>query len=190
MGVVLMTVYSLVALVWRSFTHRRRTGDSGSRLAATTRGGKVAAALMIAAHGLALVGVFQRATASVDWPLAVIGMLVFAGGLVLVVLAQAAMGASWRVGADPNERTELVTTGLFTTLRNPIFSGMALCLTGVALTSASWIAAIAVAVFVVGIEVQVCLVEEPYLLRVHGASFTAYLRRTGRFVPRRAVLIE
>ena len=183
MGVVLLVIYSLVALVWRSFLHRRRNGDSASRLAATTSSGKVAAALMIAAHGLAFLGVVTRATATAA-SLVALGVAVFAVGFVLVVRAQAAMGASWRVGVDPNEQTELVTQGLFTTVRNPIFSGMTLCLTGAALASSSSIAAFAVVAFVVGVELQVRFVEEPYLLRVHGQSFTSYARRTGRFVPR------
>jgi protein-S-isoprenylcysteine O-methyltransferase Ste14 len=33
------------------------------------------------------------------------------------------------------------------------------------------------------VQVQVRLVEEPYLLRVHGDAYRAYAARTGRFVP-------
>jgi protein-S-isoprenylcysteine O-methyltransferase Ste14 len=94
------------------------------------------------------------------------------------------MGASWRVGVDPNERTELVTRDLFRSVRNPIFTGMTLCLAGVAFTSRSWVAAVAVGLFIIGIETQVRRVEEPYLLRMHGEPFEAYVHRTGRFVPR------
>jgi protein-S-isoprenylcysteine O-methyltransferase Ste14 len=188
MAVALLVLYGLVALVWRSLVHRRRTGDSGSRLAATTRAGKVAAALMIAAHGLAVAGVISRATATAQLPLAAFGVVVFAAGLALVVRAQRAMGASWRVGVDPNERTELVTQGLFSTVRNPIFAGMTLCLAGVGITSGSWVVAIAVAAFVVGVEVQVRLVEEPYLQRVHGPAFRAYVQRNGRFAPGRRTI--
>lgn len=184
-----MAIYGLVALVWRSFRHRRRTGASGSRLASTTRTGKVAAALMITAHGLALFGVVTRAASTAAPALVAVGVAVFAAGLVLVVRAQAAMGDSWRVGVDTNERTELVTHGLFATVRNPIFAGMTLCLAGTALASGSWIAAIAVAAFVVGIELQVRLVEEPYLRRVHGQSFTTYVQRTGRFAPRWTAMV-
>lgn len=46
------------------------------------------------------------------------------------------MGASWRIGVDSAERTELVT-----------------------------------------------VVEEPYLLAVHRATYASYAARVGRFVP-------
>jgi protein-S-isoprenylcysteine O-methyltransferase Ste14 len=36
---------------------------------------------------------------------------------------------------------------------------------------------------VVALEVQVRLVEEPYLLRTHGAHYAEYASRVGRFVP-------
>src|SRR5437667_3994671 len=45
--------------------------------------------------------------------------LAAAGGLT-VFLAQIDMGASWRVGVDEKERTELVTGGWFSIVRNPI----------------------------------------------------------------------
>jgi protein-S-isoprenylcysteine O-methyltransferase Ste14 len=38
----------------------------------------------------------------------------------------ASMGASWRIGVDPSERTDLVTGGAFALVRNPIFSAMLL----------------------------------------------------------------
>lgn len=182
MALGMLAVYGLLALVWRSALHRRRTGDSGSRLAATTTMGKVAAAMMTSAHVLAFVGVvLQGAVASAA--VVVVSVLVFAAGLALVVTAQATMGASWRVGVDPNEHTELVIDGVFGRVRNPIFTGMTLCLGAVAACSMSLIAGLGVALFVAGIEIQVRAVEEPYLQRVHGASFRSYLEHTGRFLP-------
>jgi protein-S-isoprenylcysteine O-methyltransferase Ste14 len=37
--------------------------------------------------------------------------------------------------------------------------------------------------FIVGIQIQVRLVEEPYLRRVHGDAYRRYAMRTGRFLP-------
>jgi protein-S-isoprenylcysteine O-methyltransferase Ste14 len=37
--------------------------------------------------------------------------------------------------------------------------------------------------FAVALEIQVRLVEEPYLLRVHSDAYRRYAARTGRFVP-------
>ena len=39
-------------------------------------------------------------------------------------------------------------------------------------------------VLIIGLELHVRLVEEPYLLRVHGDAYRRYAARTGRFLPR------
>jgi protein-S-isoprenylcysteine O-methyltransferase Ste14 len=41
-------------------------------------------------------------------------------GLAGSLLAQLAMGDSWRIGVDESEKTELVTAGPFAVVRNPI----------------------------------------------------------------------
>ena len=61
------------------------------------------------------------------------GLVVGIAGLAVVLLAQHGMGASWRIGVDDSERTELVTSGLFGRVRNPIFTGMAAVSAGVML---------------------------------------------------------
>ena len=42
----------------------------------------------------------------------------------LIYLGLAIVGDSWRIGADPQERTQLVTTGPFAHVRNPIFAAV------------------------------------------------------------------
>ena len=37
--------------------------------------------------------------------------------------------------------------------------------------------------FLLALEIQVRLVEEPYLLAIHGEAYRAYAAVTGRFVP-------
>ncbi|MGC4763322.1 hypothetical protein ACLQ20_10755 [Micromonospora sp. DT46] len=39
------------------------------------------------------------------------------------------------------------------------------------------------AVLVASVQVQVRAVEEPYLIRTHGATYLMYAARTGRFWP-------
>lgn len=59
----------------------------------------------------------------------VAGWAVLAIALVVVTLAQAQMGASWRIGVDPR-KTDLKARGLFAISRNPIFLGMRAMLFG------------------------------------------------------------
>ena len=112
------------------------------------------------------------------------------GGIVLVVLgivvtigSQLAMGESWRGDVDASIRTPLVTSGPFRLVRNPIFSGAALTVTGLALVVPNVLSLAMLVLFLAGLEIQVRLVEEPYLFRVHGDAYRRYAERTGRFVP-------
>ena len=93
------------------------------------------------------------------------------------------MGTSWRIGVDPGERTELVTNGPFALVRNPIFAAMLPTALGLTLLVPSWIAIAGFVGLLVALELQVRVVEEPHLLRVHGASYASYAARVGRFVP-------
>ena len=50
--------------------------------------------------------------------------------LVIMLVAQAQMGLSWRIGIDEKNRTGLVTQGLFALSRNPIFLSLRITPTG------------------------------------------------------------
>jgi protein-S-isoprenylcysteine O-methyltransferase Ste14 len=111
------------------------------------------------------------------------GIGLFWGGLVTTLGAQFAMGESWRIGVDESEQTEMVTSGPFSIVRNPIFTAMVPTAIGLALLVPN-VASVAGAVaLVVALQIQVRLVEEPYLLRAHGEAYAGYARRVGRFVP-------
>lgn len=105
-------------------------------------------------------------------------------GTVGALASQLAMGDSWRVGVDASETTELVTGGLFSWVRNPVFSFMGISLVGLALMVPNALAGLACLLTAVGIQVQVRVVEEPYLERTHGEAYARYRRSVGRFLPR------
>lgn len=111
------------------------------------------------------------------------GLALALAGLVVVLAAQSAMGTSWRIGVDDTERTELVTSGLFGWIRNPIFTGMAAVSAGDLLMVPTLVAALALISLVTAVQIQVRLVEEPYLHRVHGPGYARYAAGAGRFLP-------
>ena len=104
-------------------------------------------------------------------------------GIVATLWAQLAMGNSWRIGVDDSERTDLVTGGVFSVVRNPIFTTMSVTALGLALLVPNVVALIGLAVLVFALELQVRVVEEPYLRSVHGQTFVRYASRVGRFLP-------
>ena len=116
-------------------------------------------------------------------PLNVIGIVVAAAGGTAVFLAQLGMGASWRIGVSDDQNTDLVTTGWFSLVRNPIYSAMIVGWTGFALLVPTWLSISTVFVIAAGLELQVRAVEEPFLMRAHGDAYRAYGARVGRFLP-------
>jgi protein-S-isoprenylcysteine O-methyltransferase Ste14 len=112
-----------------------------------------------------------------------VGVVLVIVGIAITLTAQLAMGASWRGDVDPEARTELVTTGPFRLVRNPIFTGAATTALGLALMVPNVLAVAMLVCFAAAWEIQVRLVEEPYLRRVHGDAYERYGARTGRFVP-------
>jgi protein-S-isoprenylcysteine O-methyltransferase Ste14 len=113
----------------------------------------------------------------------VVGIVVGVAGLPLIVAAQETMGASWRIGVDPEERTELVTAGVFRLSRNPIYTGMVAMAVGVALMVPNRLSVAAVGLYVLVVELQVRGVEEPYLRGWHGSNYEGWAATSGRFLP-------
>ncbi|MDO5495346.1 MAG: isoprenylcysteine carboxylmethyltransferase family protein [bacterium] len=189
-ALALFVVGLLVAFVWRGWLQARRTGDWGIRIGSgNARGaGRLGEVLFAASLLLAVVGLVI-AVAIPTWRLLEPGALSWVGlaiavlGLIAVVASQFSMGASWRVGVDPAEETELVTGGAFAIVRNPIFTAMGVALAGVAMMVPNLAILLSLVLFVVGVQLQVRLVEEPYLLATHGEAYREYARRTGRFLP-------
>jgi protein-S-isoprenylcysteine O-methyltransferase Ste14 len=139
--------------------------------------------LAILAWGIA-VALFEPAQLGI-WPspvwLRAIGWASVCGGLAVLMIAQAQMGASWRIGIDQRP-TALVTGGLYAAVRNPIYSAMSLMLLGLCAVTPSLaiLGAWLVTTIVAGVQTRR---EEQHLLALHGAQYRAYASKVGRFVP-------
>jgi len=189
-ALILYIVWASLAFGWRTIEQRRRTGDSGLRLHAQPNtpqwwakiGFGVAILVGFAAPIAAVAGLPNINALDTTW-LHTAGIAVTLIGIVLTVAAQSSMGESWRIGVDADERTELVTDGAFRLVRNPIFTAMLITATGLAMIIPNVISILGLVALVVALEVQVRLVEEPYLRTVQGAEYRAYAQSTGRFAP-------
>ena len=142
-----------------------------------------AIALGVSAPVLALAGVVEPIGALDSDLVHGIGAGLFALGLAGMVVSQAAMGDSWRVGTDPAERTLLVTHGAFALVRHPIYTSLFAAFAGLALVVPNAVALASVALWAWAVQVEVRRIEEPHLREVHGARYEAYAARTGRFLP-------
>ena len=105
-------------------------------------------------------------------------------GIALTIISQYQMGAAWRIGVDESEQTELVTTGIYSLIRNPIYSGVMLFVIGLLFLLPNIYMLLSILIGYLSIELHVRYVEEPYLLRLHGSDFKNYMNKTGRYLPR------
>jgi protein-S-isoprenylcysteine O-methyltransferase Ste14 len=191
-AIVLYGVSLTITFGVRVALQLRRTGSTGLRglppdadPVEWIAGGMFIGGLLIGSSApiLALLGVLEPIPA-LDGALGgSIGLALAVCGIALTFGAQLAMGDSWRVGVDPEERTALVTDGPFRLVRNPIYSAMLPTVFGLVLMVPSALAIGAFVSLLIALELQVRLVEEPYLLRTHGNAYADYAGRVGRFVP-------
>jgi protein-S-isoprenylcysteine O-methyltransferase Ste14 len=192
LALALWFIYGAGALGLRVAIHLRRTGSTGlvgprsalwslPWLAETMH--SVALGLGVAAPILDLTGVIQPIEALDRRAVHIAGVTLFGVGLIGVVVGQAQMRDSWRIGTDPNERTDLVTNGLFAVVRNPIYVALVPTLFGLAFLVPNVVSLPSVALFFAALEIETRLIEEPHLLRVHGDAYSRYAARVGRFIP-------
>lgn len=185
-ALVLLVAFTAAGFGWRTVVQIRRHGDTGWRFTRTGPDRVVGPALVLAfallgvGPVIALVGSAPTAGGVVA-AVAGGGLAVAAG--VLTVVAQVQMGASWRIGVEAGERTDLVTGGLFGRVRNPIFTGMLAFALGLALLVPNPPTVLGALLAVATIQAQVRLVEEPNLVAVHGEAYRRWAGATGRFLP-------
>ncbi|WP_437934076.1 methyltransferase family protein [Sorangium sp. So ce341] len=190
-ALALYVVYMALAFGWRSLRQRRATGSTGFRGISGPPGSLPWLGGVLFAVAM-LLGLAAPVAELAGWigPLAEPSLLVVGLGAVAILAgilgtlwSQGAMGASWRIGVSEAERTSLVTRGPFAVVRNPIFSFMMLAALGMALILPNAAALASFVALVTAIELQVRVVEEPYLLRAHGEAYAAYCAKVGRFLP-------
>ncbi|TQR87758.1 isoprenylcysteine carboxylmethyltransferase family protein [Mycobacterium hodleri] len=191
-ALVLYVVFVALGFGWRSWRQSRRTGSTGFRGISGRPGTPewlagvgfvVAMILGLLAPALQVVGGVSPIGAAEVPILQALGTVLAVTGIAGTLYAQNDMGESWRIGVDARETTTLVREGVFALVRNPIFTAMLVFATGIALMVPNVVALAALALLVASIEVQVRVVEEPHLMRVHGDSYQSYGQVVGRFLP-------
>lgn len=116
-----------------------------------------------------------------DWARFVGGLLV-GGGLVLMALAFAEFRRHRTTVIPHQEASNLITTGIFSRSRNPIYAADALILAGLILRWDAVLALPLVPVFVWVIERRFIIPEEDRLRRKFRHEFARYAQKVRRWV--------
>jgi protein-S-isoprenylcysteine O-methyltransferase Ste14 len=103
--------------------------------------------------------------------------------LAMTLVCWKRMGRSWRMGINPDEKTELIVSGPYACVRHPIYAlSTLLMLCSIAIVcSPLMLAAGAIHLTLLQWEARR---EERHLLQHHGQAYGEYCRRVGRFIPR------
>jgi len=93
------------------------------------------------------------------------------------------MGKSWRMGIDPNEKTQLILTGPYAYVRHPIYGLSSLIMMMTMIVVCSPLMLIVGVLHILFMQWEVRR-EDKTLVAVHGAVYADYQAKVGRFFPK------
>lgn len=192
MALVFMVAFVVVGLGVRGWEHRRRYGYnvlSGLKRKPGTKEWYIGKCTGTGAFAIAAAAVLDTTGTLAPPPalhstsVGVAGVVVALAGFAAAEWAVTAMAETWRVSVNRSEPVRLVTTGPFALVRNPVYAGLIVTMLGITLMVANLVAILGWITLVAGLELQVRMLEEPYLRGLHDTDFDDYAAHVGRFVP-------
>ena len=113
--------------------------------------------------------------------LTIIGLALIHIALVWISIAQFQMSNSWRIGIDEENKTKLVTDGVFLISRNPIFLGMIISVLGLFFIVPNALTFFLTITTYIIIQIQIRL-EEEFLQKQHAQDYVNYKLKTKRLL--------
>ena len=113
--------------------------------------------------------------------LTITGLALIHIALVWISFAQFQMSNSWRIGIDEENKTKLVTDGVFSISRNPIFLGMIISVLGLFLILPNTLTFFLTITTYIIIQIQIRL-EEEFLQKQHAQDYVNYKLKTKRLL--------
>lgn len=123
--------------------------------------------------------------ASVHISMRIAGVIIIALGVLAFIISVLQMKDNWRAGVQREEKTNLITTGIYSISRNPAFLGFELMYIGILLVFFNWYLCGATIFAVVFFHLQIVNVEEEFLTEVFGEEYLAYKKKVCRYIGRR-----
>lgn len=101
--------------------------------------------------------------------------------LIVVWISQSQMANSWRIGIDEKNKTKLVTNGMFSISRNPIFLGIMIANVGLFLVIPNAFTLLIISLSTISINTQIRL-EEEFLKQEFGNDYLEYSKKVRRWL--------
>ena len=110
-------------------------------------------------------------------------ILGFAGDILFAV-SVITMKDSWRAGIAENDKTEMITGGIYSVSRNPAFLAFDCVYAGLLLMFFHWVLLVFSAFAMTMLHLQI-LQEEQFLLKAFGSEYRSYTNKVRRYLGRK-----
>ena len=113
------------------------------------------------------------------------GVVITMFGVLAFIVSVTQMKENWRAGVQKEEKTSLVTTGIYSISRNPAFLGFDLMYIGILFSFFNWFLCFATGFAVVFFHLQIVNVEEDFLIEAFGNEYLQYKSKVCRYLGRK-----
>lgn len=117
--------------------------------------------------------------------LRIAGVVIELFGIVVFVASIVEMKDNWRAGIQRENKTKLVTTGIYSISRNPAFLGFDLMYIGILFIFFNWYLLFTTVIAVCLFHLQIVNVEEDFLVETFGQEYLIYKKKVCRYLGRK-----
>jgi protein-S-isoprenylcysteine O-methyltransferase Ste14 len=183
-------VFVVLAIGWYAIRYEYARRSRREKIRRSDRGLRETALLLISLTGLGILPLVYVATgiphfaAYTFHPVqAWLGLFVAIAALVMFHLTHRALGRNWSISLDVRDDHQLVTDGIYRSVRHPMYSAFWLWAIAQALLLPNWVAGFSGLVGFGILFFGRVAREERMMLETFGDSYRAYMARTGRVFP-------
>ena len=116
--------------------------------------------------------------------LVAVGVVLGFIGDILFIVSVVTMKDSWRAGIAENDKTEIITSGIYSISRNPAFLAFDCVYAGLMLIAFNWVLLV-ISVFAMTMLHLQILQEETFLSKTFGAEYEVYKSKVRRYIGRK-----
>ena len=184
------SVFVILTIGWYLIRYRYARRSRREKVVWTDRGPRESALLLISLTGLGILPLIFVATGFPQFASYAfhpiqgwLGLLFAIAALWMFRLTHKALGRIWSVSLDVREGHRLVTDGIYSRVRHPMYSAFWLWAVAQALLLPNWVAGFAGLIGFGTLFFGRVAREERMMLEMFGDSYRAYMERTDRVFP-------
>lgn len=115
----------------------------------------------------------------------IVGILLGMMGDIIFIISVLTMKESWRAGVSYEEKTDLITDGIYQISRNPAFLGFDLVYIGMCFLFFNPVLVVISLLAIIMFHLQIKYVEEPFLKQEFKEQYLQYYQQVNRYIGKR-----